>query len=73
MQGSRSVSECEAIFHELSRYAITSIPSEFERIRWFVKGLNGYLQEATALLVLSSGSFQSMVDHARTIEGIRQA
>ena len=73
VQGSRTVSEYEARFHELSRYAMTSIPSEFERIRRFVKGLNWHLQEATTMLVHSGGSFQSVVDHARTIEGIRQA
>ena len=72
-QGSMTVSEYEARFHELSRYAMASIPSEFERIRRLVKGFAGYLQEATASLVLSGGSFQSIIDHARMIESIRQA
>ncbi|XP_055830852.1 uncharacterized protein LOC129899876 [Solanum dulcamara] len=52
-QGSLSVSEYETRFHELSHYAISSIPTKFERIHKLVKGFTGYLQEATSSLVLS--------------------
>lgn len=61
----------EANFHALSKYVRSSIPTEFERIRWFAKGLIGYLQEATTSLVLVRGIFQSVVDHTYMIECIR--
>lgn len=38
-----------------------------------MKGFMSHLQEATTSLVLSGGSFQSIVNYARMIEGIRQA
>lgn len=62
-----SVSDYEDTFHDLSRYALSSILIEFERIRHFAKGLAGYLQEATTSLVLEGGTFQSVVDHAHMI------
>lgn len=37
------VSEYEAHFHELSRYSMSSIPTEFERIHKLMKGFSGYL------------------------------
>ena len=42
-QGSMAVSEYEARFHELSRYAMSSISSKFEQIRKLVKGFASYL------------------------------
>lgn len=62
-----SVSDYEDRFHDLSRYALSSILTEFERIRHFTKGLTGYLQETITSLVLEGGTFQSVVDHARMI------
>lgn len=67
-----SVSEYEGRFHTLSKYTLSSIPTEFERIWHFANGLAGYLLEATTFLVLVGGPFQSVVDHAHHIEHIRQ-
>jgi len=69
-QGSLSVSKYEARFHELSCYAISSIPIEFERIFKLIMGFASYLQEITTSFVLSGGTFQSIIDHARMIESI---
>ncbi|KAG5586511.1 hypothetical protein H5410_046945 [Solanum commersonii] len=67
------VSKYEAHFHELSRYAMSSIPTEFERICKLIMGFASYLQEITVSFVLSSGTFQSIIDHARMIESILHA
>lgn len=56
-----------ASFHELSQYAFSSIPTEFEWICKLEKRFTGYLYKATTSLVLSGGTFQSTVDHARII------
>lgn len=50
-QGSMKVSDYEARFYALSRYGLSRIPTDFERIRRFTKGLERYFQEAIASLV----------------------
>ncbi|WMV50977.1 hypothetical protein MTR67_044362 [Solanum verrucosum] len=72
-KGSLSISEYEAHFHDLTHFAMLSIPTEFERVCKLVKGFACYLQEATSSLVLSGGTFQSIIDHARMIENFRHA
>lgn len=69
-QGSISVSNYEARFHELFRYALSSIPTEFKRIWHFARGLAGYLQEDTTSLVLAGGTFCSVVGHTHMIKCI---
>lgn len=66
-----SISDYESEFYEFSKYALSSIPTEFERIQRFTKELVGYLQEATTSLVLAGGTFQRVVDYAHMIEHIR--
>lgn len=70
-QGFMSVAEYETKFHRLCRYALASIPIEYDRIRHFHKGLATYIQEAIATLVLHGGSFQSIIDYTSMIENIR--
>src|SRR5687767_10773272 len=45
-------------------------PIEFEQIHKLAKG---FAQEVTTSLVLSDGSFQSIINHTRIIGGIRHA
>lgn len=59
-----SVLDYEATCHAFSKYALSSIPTEFERIRRFTKGLVKYLKEATTSFVLTRCTFQSIVDFA---------
>lgn len=66
-----AVSDYEARFYTLSKYTLSSIPTKFERIRQFSKGLARYIQEATTSLILIGGTFQSIVDHGRMIERIK--
>lgn len=42
-QSSVLIFDYEARFHTLSKYALSSIPTEFKRIRRFTKGFIGYL------------------------------
>ncbi|XP_060189858.1 uncharacterized protein LOC132618873 [Lycium barbarum] len=70
-QGNSSVAVYESRFHSLYQYAIQLLPTEGERIRRFVKGLNTRLQLSTLQLVATRVSFQEVVEHVRTIESIR--
>ena len=71
-QGSMTVSEYEARFHELSRHAAMILPTEEERVRCFVRGLRLQLRIETQSLVSAGRSFLDVVDHARTIEQLRR-
>ncbi|XP_015159123.1 uncharacterized protein [Solanum tuberosum] len=71
-QGSMTVSEYEAQFHELSRHAAMILPTEEERVRCFVRGLRLQLRIETQSLVSAGRSFLDVVDHARTIEQLRR-
>lgn len=66
-----SVSNYKARFYELSRYALSTNPIEFERIQCFAKGLAGYLQEATTSLVLARDTFYSVGEYVCMIEHIK--
>lgn len=57
----------------LSYYAMSSVPTEFERIGKLLKGFASYLQETITYFVLSGGSFQSIINHVRMIESIQHA
>ncbi|XP_059295504.1 uncharacterized protein LOC132048836 [Lycium ferocissimum] len=70
-QGNSSVAVYESRFHSLSRYALQLLPTEGERIRRFVKGLNTGLQLSALQLVATGASFQEIVEHVRIVEGIR--
>ena len=70
--GFMTVTEYEAHFHALSRYSYDSISTESENIQKFVKGLDVFLQLATSQMVVFVASFQSIMDHAKMIEGILQ-
>lgn len=52
-----SVSNYEVTLDILYIYALSSIPTESERIRHFAKELARYLQKATTPLVLASVTF----------------
>uniref|UniRef100_M1DRX1 Polyprotein n=1 Tax=Solanum tuberosum TaxID=4113 RepID=M1DRX1_SOLTU len=52
---------------------MSSIPVEFEYINKLVKGFTSYLQKATTYLMLSSGTFQSIIDHVTMIKCIQHA
>ncbi|XP_059284771.1 uncharacterized protein LOC132038063 [Lycium ferocissimum] len=67
-QRGRSVAEYETRFLALSRYATALLPTEVERVRRFVKGLDLPLRLATLQLEASGASFQSVVEHARRVE-----
>ncbi|XP_015169165.1 uncharacterized protein [Solanum tuberosum] len=71
-QGSMTVLEYEARFHELSRHAAMILPTEEERVRCFVRGLRLQLRIQTQSLVSAGRSFLDVVDHVRTIEQLRR-
>lgn len=57
--------------HIQFRYALSGIPTEFERIQLFAKGSSRYSQEAKTSLVLDGGTFKSIMDHTHMIRHIR--
>ncbi|XP_015169465.1 uncharacterized protein [Solanum tuberosum] len=67
-QGSMTVSEYEARFHELSRNAAMILPTKEETVRCFVRGLRLQLRIETQSLVSAGRSFLDVVDNVRTIE-----
>lgn len=67
-----TISEYEAHFYALFRYATTSNSTEFDRIQKFIKGQTGYYQLEKAQLVDLGGSFQSIIEDANFIELIHQ-
>ena len=69
-QGSMTVSEYEARFHELSRHATMILPTEGERVHCFVRGLRYRLRVDTEHMVSAGRSFIDVVDHARSMEHI---
>lgn len=69
-RGSMSFSNYEARFHALSRYLLSNIPIEFERIRWFAKGLPSIFRRPHLHWCWLEAV--SRVDHARMIEHIRK-
>ena len=71
-QVSMSLSMHETHFLTSSRHTAASISTKLKRIKKIVKGLYSYNQLATTQLVVSGGSFQSLVDHAKIIETFRQ-
>ncbi|XP_015078162.1 uncharacterized protein LOC107021966 [Solanum pennellii] len=71
-QGSMTVSEYEARFHELSRHATMILPTEGERVRCFVRGLRYRLRVDTEHMVSAGRSFLDVVDHARSMEHIHR-
>ncbi|XP_069145978.1 uncharacterized protein [Solanum lycopersicum] len=71
-QGSMTVLEYEARFHELSRHATMILPIEGERVRCFVRGLRYRLRVDTEHMVSAGRSFLDVVDHARSMEHIHR-
>nr|XP_025884581.1 uncharacterized protein LOC112940524 [Solanum lycopersicum] len=71
-QGSMTVSEYEARFHELSRHTTMILPTEGERVRCFVRGLRYHLRVDTDHMVSAGRSFLDVVDHARSMEHIHR-
>lgn len=65
-----NMSQYEVRFQELSRYAIAILPSEEERIHYFMQGLRPQLRMGTHALVTSGRSFLDIIDHSRSLEQI---
>lgn len=62
----------KARFHSLSRYALPLLPTEEERIRRFVKGLNVGLQVSALQMVSSGKTFQEVVEYVKSVKGLKQ-
>lgn len=66
------VVEYEAGFHELSRHATMILPTKYEGIQFFVRGLGLPLCMATQSVVASGKSFMDSFNYAQTIDEIHQ-
>ncbi|KAH0646331.1 hypothetical protein KY284_034215 [Solanum tuberosum] len=67
-----SMAKYETRFHELSRHAGMILPTEEERIRFFVRGLRLQLRLETQSLVSAGQYFLDIIDHASTMEHLRR-
>lgn len=56
----------------MSRYALPILPTEKERIRRFVKGLNVGLQLPALQMVFAGKTFQEVVEFVKSVEGLKQ-
>ncbi|XP_070005397.1 uncharacterized protein [Nicotiana sylvestris] len=71
-QGDMTVSQYEASFSELARYASWIVPTDRERIKRFVDGLNYHLRILMTRERVMGISFEDAVDIARDIETTRR-
>ncbi|XP_070014356.1 uncharacterized protein [Nicotiana sylvestris] len=71
-QGDTIVSQYEARFYELARYASWIVPTDRERIKRFVDGLNYHLRILMTRERFLGISFEDAVDIARDIEMARR-
>lgn len=71
-KGSMIITKYEARFQALSSYSATSISTESQRIKKFLKGLAGFYQLAKTQMVVSGASLQSIVEHTKMIELVYQ-
>ncbi|XP_070054521.1 uncharacterized protein [Nicotiana tomentosiformis] len=71
-QSQLSVTDYEARFSELSRYALMIIPTNSERVWRFVIGLHTGIQATIAREVEMGTSYELVVEIARRIKGVRQ-
>lgn len=72
VQRASSVATYEVQFHSLSRYALPLFPSEKERIKQFVKGLNVGLLLSSLQMVSTGKTFQEVVQFVKSVEGVKQ-
>ncbi|XP_070010089.1 uncharacterized protein [Nicotiana sylvestris] len=70
-QGDMIVTQYEMRFTELACHAIWMIPSDRERIRRFVDGLNYHLRILMTRERVLGATFEEVVDIAREIEKVR--
>lgn len=70
--GSMTIFKYETHFHTLSKYSVASISIEFEWIKKFIKGLYDNYHLCTTYMIVSRDLFQSIIEHAKTIESIIQ-
>ena len=66
-----SFSKIYGFTYFLGSVAMSSIPTELDRICKLVKRFASYLEEATTSLVLLGGVFQSIINHVKMIKSIR--
>ncbi|XP_070020429.1 uncharacterized protein [Nicotiana sylvestris] len=71
-KGQMSLTDYEARFSELSRYALMILPTSVERVKRFVAGLHSNIMANMAREVELRTSYQLVVEIARRIEGYRQ-
>ncbi|XP_070028924.1 uncharacterized protein [Nicotiana sylvestris] len=71
-QGDMTVSQYEARFSELARYASWIVPTDWERIKRFVDGLNYHFRILMTRERVLGISFEDAVDIARDIETARR-
>lgn len=62
--------ECEARFYDLARYATIPLLTEYEGIRYFIRGLKHILYMDAQSLVAVSRLFIDIADYAYTIEDL---
>ncbi|XP_070045104.1 uncharacterized protein [Nicotiana tomentosiformis] len=67
-----SVTDYEAMFSELSHYALMILPTDAKRVRRFVAGLHSSIQSIMAREVDMGTSYELVVEIARRIKGVRQ-
>ncbi|XP_070036579.1 uncharacterized protein [Nicotiana tomentosiformis] len=66
-----SVTQYEMQFSELARHAVWLVPSEREKIRRFIKGLNHQFRFIMTLGNIAGAKFDEVVNNARWIEMVR--
>ncbi|XP_070012222.1 uncharacterized protein [Nicotiana sylvestris] len=67
-----TVSQYDSRFSELARHAIWMVPTDCERIRGFVDGLNYHLRILMTRERVLGATFEEVVDIAREIETVRR-
>ena len=71
-QGDMTVSQYESRFSELARHAIWMVPTDRERIRRFVDGLNYHLCILMTRERVLGATFEEVVDITHEIEAVRR-
>lgn len=71
-QGSITITEYEAHFHELSKYETSILDTKYERVRCFVRGLRLPIRMATQSLVVIGRTFAKVSEHAKVMKEIHR-